>query len=85
MKNKEKKLGSLNSVLILLQQLQVKYCRKCAFHLDVYLSGNTDVFVVKDDSDKGKMFSFCVGDDRDKWISTYEDLLSYLKYIENGE
>ena len=85
MKNKEKKLGSLNSVLILLQQLQVKYFMKCVFHLDVYLSGNTDVFVLKDDSDKGKLFSFYIGDDRDNWVSTYEDLLSYLKYIENEE
>ena len=85
MNNKEKKLSSLNSLLILLQQLQVKYYSKCGFHLNMYQNGCLDVFIIKDEVKLSDAFSFYTRAYVDEWKSTYQDLLLYLKKIDNEE
>lgn len=84
MKNKSKKFSSLNSILILLQQLQVKYYGKCSFFLSVYMPTNIDVYI-NDKLRESESFSFYAGEGIIKWTHTYQNLLDYLKYIDNEE
>ena len=84
MKNKEEKLSSLNSVLILLQQLQVKYYGKCSFFLSVYMPINIDVYI-NDKLRKSELFCFYAGEGVIKWTHTYQHLLDYLKKLDNEE
>ena len=84
MKNKEKKLSSLNNVLILLQQLQVKYYGKCSFFLSVYIPVSMDVYI-NDKLRKSELFCFYAGEGVIKWTHTYQHLLDYLKEIDNEE
>ena len=84
MNNKEEKLSSLNSVLILLQQLQVKYYGKCSFFLSVYMPINIDVYI-NDKLRKSELFCFYAGECVIKWTHTYQHLLDYLKEIDNEE
>ena len=84
MKNKEEKLSSLNSVLILLQQLQVKYYGKCSFFLSVYMPINIDVYI-NDKLRESELFFFYDGEGVIKWTQTYQHLLDYLKEIDNEE
>lgn len=79
MKNKEKKFQSLQSVLILLQQLQAKYYGKCAFHIDTYESGSIDVYIPIPYDDG--LFEFSSVDDFTTWKDTYRDLLECLKLL----
>lgn len=47
MKNKKKKLSSLKSILILLQQLQVKYYRKVDIDIDMMGESSIGVWIGK--------------------------------------
>ena len=84
MNNKEKKLSSLNNVLILLQQLQVKYYGKCSFFLSVYIPVSMDVNI-NDKLRKSELFCFYAGEGVIKWTHTYQHLLDYLKKLDNEE
>ena len=84
MKNKENKLSSLNNVLILLQQLQVKYYGKCSFFLSVYIPVSMDVYI-NDNLRKSELFCFYAGEGIIKWTHTYQHLLDYLKKLDNEE
>ena len=81
MKNKEKKLSSPKSVLILLQQLQVKYFGKCAIEIMAYTTDTITVYIFTNTSKYG-IFEFASYND-EPWDSMYQRVLDYLNENEN--
>ena len=81
MKNKEKKFSSQKSVLILLQQLQVKYFGKYAIEIMAYTTDSITVYIFTNSSKYG-IFEFASYND-EPWDSMYQRVLDYLNEIEN--
>ena len=75
MKNKNKKLVSLKSILILVQQLQLKYYGKIDIDIELY-DGAFDVTVKI--SCKLKTFEFNKHES-DKWAYLYQDILKHIE------
>lgn len=77
MKNKNKKLNSLKSILILLQQLQVKYdCQKVISI--IRFSSHTIVISISNSGNDEKCFSFGYYN-KSEWCALYDELLDYIK------
>ena len=81
MKNKEKKLSSPKSVLILLQQLQVKYFGKYAIEIMAYTTDSITAYIFTNNSKYG-IFEFASYND-ESWDSIYQRILDYLNENEN--
>lgn len=81
MKNKEKKLSSPKSVLILLQQLQVKYFGKYAIEIMAYTTDSITAYIFTNNSKYG-IFEFASYND-EPWDSMYQRVLDYLNENEN--
>ena len=80
MKNKNKKLGSLKSVLILLQQLQVKYF-EYAIEIMAYTTDTITAYIFTNNSKYG-IFEFASYND-EPWDSMYQRVLDYLNENNN--
>lgn len=82
MKNKSKKLKSLKSILILLQQLQVRYYGKCGIDIMTFPSGTIMIYIQSDDDPKSVNFFDYEGTDRTTWEAKYEEIVTYLNNLE---
>lgn len=76
MKNKNKKLNSLKSILILLQQLQIKYYCNQVISI-IQFSSHTIVISIYNSGNNEKCFSFGYYNNGE-WNSLYKELLDYL-------
>ena len=83
MKNKEKKLSSQKSVLILLQQLQVKYFGKYAIEIMAYTTDTITVYIFTNTSKYG-IYEFA-DYNTEPWDSIYQRVLDYLNENEKQE
>ena len=78
MKNKNKKLASLKSILILIQQLQFKYYGK--INIDIELYGIAFDVTVKIG---GKLRAFEFSEyESEEWKATYYKIINHIK--QNG-
>lgn len=77
MKNKKNKFSSLKSVLILLQQLQVRYYGNDVFDIMLYSTGTIKVYVCLYMYEP-KSFIFCSYDGPVEWLEEYRKLLMHL-------
>ena len=74
MKNKNKKLISLRAILILVQQLQLKYHNKKDIDIDMY-DGDFDVTVKVG----GKLTAFEFSKyEKETWKANYYKLINYI-------
>lgn len=83
MKNKEKKLSSPKSTLILLQQLQAKYFGKFAIEIMAYTTDSITVYIFTNGSKYG-IFEFA-SYISEPWGSIYQRVLDYLNENDNEE
>ncbi len=77
MKNKKKKFSSLKSVLILLQQLQIKYYRSHVFGMFTCISGSV-MLSVSAEVGAPLAINFNAWDSSDVLEASYQKLLDYL-------
>ena len=78
MKNKNKKLASLKSILILVQQMQLKYYGK--INIDIELYGIAFDVTVKIG---GKLLDFEFSEyESEEWKATYYKIINHIK--QNG-
>ena len=75
MKNKNKKLASLKSILILIQQLQLKYYDKIDIDIELY-DGAFDVTVKISGKLRAFEFSKYEGE---KWRVLYYEIINHIK------
>ena len=75
MKNKNKKLVSLKSILILVQQLQLKYYGKLNIDIEIY---DDDFDVTVKIGGKLKAFEFSKYES-EKWAHLYQDILKHIE------
>lgn len=78
MKKKKKKFSSLNGVLALLQQLQVKYYKSNTFGIITLSTGTIVLSVSTTENGAPMSINFDFWDDRDIWETSYQRLLDYL-------
>ena len=75
MKNKNKKLVSLKSILILVQQLQLKYYGKLNIDIELY---DDDFDVTVKIGGKLKAFEFYKRE-IENWAHLYQDILKHIE------
>lgn len=78
MKNKKKKLNSLKSTLVLLQQLQAKYYQSTELKIDIDISHNSDIEVWVKTQYSCEGFKFFAPDRFFFGEYEYKRLLEYL-------
>ena len=75
MKNKNKKLVSLKSILILVQQLQLKYYGKLNIDIEIY---DDDFDVTVKIGGKLRAFEFSKYES-EKWRGLYYEIINHIK------